>query len=254
MQQILFEGDSYHWRRDRRLAACATAAALLALAGAAGDRGEGYYTFMRIYVSGAAAALAISDWRRGRAWLPLMAALIAILFNPIRPIEMAYPTDWRPFEWGAAAWFVLVGGSSLAAGAKRRLRVSDEANDWAVAITLLVIISIPALVQFARANATSMIDIDRNAVTPEISAADYRPDSSVISVVPTASARLATSAVDEPTANEVLNAVDAKLNATAPAADENERIREAQDLSDRENLAALEAQLNGVGILQRAAN
>jgi hypothetical protein len=97
------EESKYKWHRDRRLAACLVAIALLLIA-ASQKNGDAYYTFLRIYVSGAAAILALNGWRQGQVWWPLSAAVIAILFNPIKPIEM-YRDDWFAYDIGAAAWF-----------------------------------------------------------------------------------------------------------------------------------------------------
>jgi hypothetical protein len=67
----------------------------------------GYYTFMRIVVSGTAGIIAFAGIRDRpvvQAWSVLL-ALVAVLFNPFVPIHLDRQT-WFYLDLGAAAVFV----------------------------------------------------------------------------------------------------------------------------------------------------
>ena len=78
----------YDSRRDGWLAACALTAVLL-IVSAAIPHAPGFDTFLRLFVFGMALVRGFAGFRRGGAWLPLSAAVIAILFNPARPVTMS---------------------------------------------------------------------------------------------------------------------------------------------------------------------
>jgi hypothetical protein len=169
VQQIGPEGgQTYVWKADRRLASCAVAAVLLAISAINSNLPDGFYTFLRIYVSGVAAVLAIYEWRLGRVWLPLSAALIAILFNPIRPIEMNDATSWQPYDWGAAAWFVVV----AATPAVRFYRVPMKG--WVAASVAVVVLSLLGVgvrtTNFDVANNT--MNVNENLTVTDMNATD----------------------------------------------------------------------------------
>lgn len=103
---------TYDWRRDFQLIGCFTAAALLVWA-AAVDHEAGFFTFLRIYVTMTAAALAWHSWKEKRPIPLVAAAILAILFNPLLPIELERE-DWIPIDALVAvglAWVALEGPS-----------------------------------------------------------------------------------------------------------------------------------------------
>lgn len=126
------------WRRDPRLAACLVAIVLL-LVGTFGSNGGGYYTFLRIYICGAAAILAFAGWQRGQVWWPLSGVLVAILFNPIRPIEMERD-DWFWPDIVTAAWFGAVGLWPY-------VRAPRKIVAWGAAAFILAMVGILAIVR-----------------------------------------------------------------------------------------------------------
>lgn len=88
MRTVTVENQTgYDWRRDGWLGACALTAVLL-IVSAATPHAAGFDTFLRAFVFSLALVRGFAGFRRGGAWLPLSAAVIAILFNPARPIEM----------------------------------------------------------------------------------------------------------------------------------------------------------------------
>ncbi|MGE5562094.1 MAG: DUF6804 family protein [Bacillota bacterium] len=230
MQHVFLERElSYDWRHDRRLAACAIAAALLAAAASDARTGNGFQTFLRIYVCGLGTALALSEWRRGRLWLPLSAILIAIFFNPIRPIEIER-SAWQLYCWGAAAWFVAVGAFRLVHHLPRAV------FSWLVAAALVAAVTIPAVMTLQAAQrdqrrsrtvdaTASLADtIARGAPEEVTAAADPDP------LTPHAGRRLG-------------HSPPRSLSAAA----EHALALDAQELSDESNLAMFDEQLNSVG-------
>jgi hypothetical protein len=102
--------QGYRWQNDWRLVSCAVAVVILVLA-VVRENGEGFYTFLRIYVFGLALVLALPFARQRHAIWLLAAIVTAILFNPIIPIEM-YREDWVPYDLAAAAgfsWIAMIG-------------------------------------------------------------------------------------------------------------------------------------------------
>lgn len=91
--------NGYGWRRDGWLAACALTAILLIVA-AATTHAPGFDTFLRLFVFCMAVVRGFAGFRRGGAWLPLSAGLIAILFNPGKPVVTSAT---------ASAWLDLIG-------------------------------------------------------------------------------------------------------------------------------------------------
>lgn len=126
----------YDWRRDGWLAACSLTAILLVIS-AFMRPGYGFETFLRIFVFCVALVRGFAGFRRGGAWLPLSAALIAILFNPARPVAMS-SAAWVWFDLIAAAWFAIVGAWQL-------LRSWDPQRGWAAAALSLAALAVPAV-------------------------------------------------------------------------------------------------------------
>ena len=152
------------WKQDRRLIACAIAVGLL-LNSALRLNGDGFYTFLRIYVSGLAAGLALYDWRQKGIWVPVVAGLIAILFNPIRPIEMNRD-GWFWYDIGAAGCFAVIGGWPYLYPRRRAWQ------GWALATLVLAAIGISALLSLSNRSwwdygANNTMNVDENMVADE---------------------------------------------------------------------------------------
>ena len=81
----------------------AVSTAMLLIA-AFGDWHYGFYQLLRIVVCGTAAYVVAQTMNRYQYW-PWIAVGIAILFNPILPIEFKQE-EWRPINFGAAIVFV----------------------------------------------------------------------------------------------------------------------------------------------------
>jgi hypothetical protein len=172
VQSVKIEDSAeYNWRRDRKLIGCGVAALLL-LNAALGENGDGYFTFLRIYICGLAAILAFADGRLGRIWLPLSAIMIAILFNPFRPIEMSRES-WIWYDMGTAAWFAGVGGVPL------WRRVDRNAIKLGVAFAgIFGILALSIIVSVSRSssdNPTNVMNVDENLTTTDMNAADMNP-------------------------------------------------------------------------------
>jgi hypothetical protein len=137
MRTITVECSSvYEWRRDGWLAACSLTGAVLIIS-AATPHAPGFDTFLRIFVFCMALVRGFAGFRRGGAWLPLSAALIAILFNPVRPVGMS-AIGWIWCDLIAAAWFAVV-------GAWRLLRSWEPQRGWAAAALSLGALAVPAV-------------------------------------------------------------------------------------------------------------
>lgn len=75
----------------------------------------GYYTFLRLIITGWTAFLAWSDYERGgriNGWAIAFAA-IAVLFNPFVPVYLN-PDVWRVLDLACAACFGAFAGARLA--------------------------------------------------------------------------------------------------------------------------------------------
>lgn len=66
---------------------------------------HGYYTLLRIVVFAAAAWIAFVDYQDGLQWRSSFFALIAVLFNPVIPIDLDRET-WSFIDAGVAAAFL----------------------------------------------------------------------------------------------------------------------------------------------------
>jgi len=154
----------YEWRRDGWLAACALTAALLVIS-AATPPAPGYDKFLRIFVFCVALVRAFAAFRRGGAWLPLSACVIAILFNPAAPIAMSH-TAWVWCDLIAAAWFAI-------AGSWRLLRAWQPQRGWAAAAVSLAALAVPAVAAMTMPNrdALSAASLDENLAEMNAAAA-----------------------------------------------------------------------------------
>jgi hypothetical protein len=134
---------AYDWRRDGWLAACSLTAGLL-IVSAFLRPGDGFDTFLRTFVCLMALVRGFAGFRRGGAWLPLSAAVIAILFNPARPIGMnGAARVWCDLI--AAAWFAIVGAWQL-------LRSWDPQRGWAAAAVSLAALAVPGIAELGATN------------------------------------------------------------------------------------------------------
>ena len=70
---------------------------------------EPFFNFLHIYITGLALVLAVTFWKQGRAIWLVAAMLLAILFNPIIPIEVE---SWGAYYFIAAGGFAFVAMSS----------------------------------------------------------------------------------------------------------------------------------------------
>jgi hypothetical protein len=139
--------------------------------------GHGFYTFVRIYICGLAAVLALQDWRRGMAWLPLSAAAIAILFNPVRPIEMR-PADWFWFDLGAALWMIAV----AAWPALRRMGHDALQSVW-IGAAFFTIVGLAIAVAMTRsAVPNNIMNVDEDLTNTDMNAATGLAEGDAIAV------------------------------------------------------------------------
>ncbi|HEX5259738.1 MAG TPA: DUF6804 family protein [Sphingomicrobium sp.] len=147
--------STYDWRRDGWLAACALTAILL-IVSAAIPHAAGFDTFLRLFVFGMALVRGFVGFRRGGAWLPLSAAVIAILFNPARPVGMS-AAGWMWCDLIAAAWFAIVGAWQL-------LGRWEPQRGWAVAVLSLGAVAVPAVGAMSTPNrdALNPLNVDQN--------------------------------------------------------------------------------------------
>jgi hypothetical protein len=111
-----------HWQKDWQLISCALAVVLLVLAveetwqDDGYSLGDGLYTleepffkFLHIYITSLALVLAFTFWKQSRAIWLVAAILLAILFNPIMPIEIE---SWVGYYFIACGWFAFLAISS----------------------------------------------------------------------------------------------------------------------------------------------
>ena len=170
--------STYDWRRDGWLAACALTAILL-IVSAALPHAPGFDTFLRLFVFGMALVRGFVGFRRGGAWLPLSAAVIAILFNPARPVAMS-AAGWIWCDLIAALWFAVVGAWQL-------LRRWDPQRGWAVAALSLGAVAVPAVGAMSTPNRDALIPLNVDAnlavmnsdANAEITAADMNASAPV---------------------------------------------------------------------------
>lgn len=141
--------EVYDWRRDGWLAACALTAILL-IVSAGIPHAPGFDTFLRLFVFCLALVRGFVGFRSGGAWLPLSAAIIALLFNPAQPVQMN-AAAWVWTDLAAGAWFAV-------AGAWQLLRSWDPQRAWAAAALSLVAVIIPAVAAFGT--------VDREGLNP----------------------------------------------------------------------------------------
>ena len=175
--------STYDWRRDGWLAACALTAILL-IVSAAIPHAPGFDTFLRLFVFGMALVRGFVGFRRGGAWLPLSAAVIAILFNPARPIGMS-TAGWMWCDLIAALWFAVVGAWQL-------LRRWDPQRGWAVAALSLGAVTVPAIGAMSTPNrdALNPLEVDQNLAVmnadanAEMTAADVNASTPVAAANP----------------------------------------------------------------------
>ena len=105
--------SEYSWRKDYQLLG-AGVASLLLVAAAFGEFSFGFYTFLRLSVTVAAAAVTWRSHDDGKVITAVTAAIVAILFNPILPIELDAET-WTPIDILVAGWFSWLAMEGLAA-------------------------------------------------------------------------------------------------------------------------------------------
>lgn len=97
---------SYKPLRDRLLLSGGLAAGLLFWAAAA-DHSHGFYTFLRLYVSGLAALWAFGFHKLDKPVLGLLALCCALLFNPVFPVELDREA-WQVIDVVAGCGFAWV--------------------------------------------------------------------------------------------------------------------------------------------------
>lgn len=93
----------YPFTRDRLFLTCGLAAALL-FWGAAAENADGFYTFLRIYTCGLSLVWALVFHNIERPAWALAALCVAILFNPIFPIELPRET-WQVIDVASACFY-----------------------------------------------------------------------------------------------------------------------------------------------------
>ncbi len=90
-------------RRPHLIPALIVAGILL---GALADLPYGYYQMLRWVTCGISAYITVKSYQWETAWATWLFAAIAILFNPLIPIELSKPI-WRPIDIGCAVLFIL---------------------------------------------------------------------------------------------------------------------------------------------------
>lgn len=214
----------YDWRRDGWLAACALTAVLLVVSAATPHAG-GFNTFLRAFIFCIALVRAFAGFRRGGAWLPLSAAVIAILFNPARPIAMS-PVAWIWCDLIAAAWFAIV-------GAWRLLVSWEPQRGWAAAALSLGAVAVPAVASMSVPNRDKLtpVSADENLAVMNATSNHEAPpaDSNAVSESP-----VATSAPAAPRAKRPSS--DASVT-NAPALEASVRPKNAKVEGSAENVA-----------------
>jgi hypothetical protein len=228
------ESDStYDWRRDGWLAACALTAAIL-IVSAATPHAPGFDSFLRIFVFCMALVRGFAGFRGGGAWLPLSAALIAILFNPVRPVGMS-AIGWIWCDLIAAAWFAVV-------GAWRLLRSWEPQRGWAAAALSLGALAVPAVGALNAPNRDALDAPDLNQNLDEnlaVMNGDANAGTGAADMNATVDAAAAGPAPAAESSPAVSHADAAKAHATtnAPAAESANRVtHDAGEVSAESNV------------------
>jgi hypothetical protein len=95
---------TYAWRNDYQLLGAGLAVVLLLVAVMIDDQSRGYYTFLRIFVTIVAGAVAWQSQKAGHNITVLVAGTIAILFNPFIQVELEQDS-WQLIDLFVAGWF-----------------------------------------------------------------------------------------------------------------------------------------------------
>lgn len=71
--------------------------------------GGGGFTIIRFVVSIFALIVAVFAWQAGHWWWLVPLVAIAVLWNPVLPIELGQAELWMALQYGAAAVFIAAG-------------------------------------------------------------------------------------------------------------------------------------------------
>jgi len=199
--------SSYDWRRDGWLAACALTAIVLIVA-AATTHSPGFDTFLRLFVFGMALVRGFAGFRRGGAWLPLSAGLIAILFNPVTPVVRSAPaSSW--LDLIGAAWFALVAAWPL-------LKRWEPQRGWAAAALSLCALAVPAVAAFSAPNRDALDPATVNQGLAEMNATANAADSAIPPAAASAAAKPTGTQAIEPTPAKQASATEQTENGAKP--------------------------------------
>ena len=99
---------SYPNPARRTALAPAILAAIALLGGVAFIEGDGFLVF-RFIVSILALIVAVFAWQAGQWWWLLGLAPIAVLWNPVFPIDLGVPDVWLGLQYVAAIVFIAAG-------------------------------------------------------------------------------------------------------------------------------------------------
>ena len=69
----------------------------------------GGFTVIRYIVSIFALIVAVFAWQAGQWWWLIGLVPIAVLWNPVFPVELVMPTLWMALQYGAALVFIAAG-------------------------------------------------------------------------------------------------------------------------------------------------
>lgn len=155
----------YSWRHDYQLIGCMIAAGLLTWA-AWTEHEDGFYTFLRIYVTVAAGMFALRASAQDRPISMIAAGMVAILFNPAFPVELERET-WKPIDAALAAWFswAAMEGPALALN-----RPAIRAAPIVVAVVLML--GMGAFVSMSSDASDNTMNVDENLAAENIVAND----------------------------------------------------------------------------------
>jgi hypothetical protein len=158
--------------------------------------------------------------------LPLSAAFIAILFNPIRPIEMT-AQDWQPYDWATATWFIVIAALPLLSalvGTSKAVR-----GLAAAAVVVAVAIGLSALARLGGSGAelNNTMNVDENLTTTDMNATDT-----------TNGTPYPAFNVDENLTTTDISAPPSDASRDAQSADADREAEEARLAAIREQLAA----------------
>ena len=102
-------GSASYPSRSRRTALVPSLLAVVALlVGVALIESDGF-TVIRYVVSILALIVAVFAWQSGRWWLIIGLVPIAVLWNPVVPIELGMPDLWLGLQYVAALVFIASG-------------------------------------------------------------------------------------------------------------------------------------------------